>query len=207
MTAQMLAASGLWRRRKALAVLRASQLTRKLDEVPSGSVRAVELALPKGRSRKMVQQYLAKWRTQRPITTGTDLGRRGIAAGPGVSEDLAAPEGGVDRRHDPECRGGAAGPRIIAQEVAVAAPDRGWSAQECRGENAADPVHPEHRIPNSGNAAAVLGSVPLSGTSSSVVAHQLRSVPLADRQSVLLEPVRQSSLSEGWRRRDEETGH
>jgi hypothetical protein len=88
MTTQMLAASRLWHERQALAVLRPSQLTERLDEVPPGSVRAVERALPKFKSKKMLQEYLARWRTQRPITTGTDLGRRGIAPGPAYREIL-----------------------------------------------------------------------------------------------------------------------
>ena len=88
MTAQMLAAASLWHRRHGLARLRPSQLSMSLDEMPRISVRAVERALPGGRSKKMLQKYLAKWRTQRPITNGSDLRRRGIAPGPVYREIL-----------------------------------------------------------------------------------------------------------------------
>jgi tRNA nucleotidyltransferase (CCA-adding enzyme) len=82
LTTQMLAASRLWHGKEALAGLRPSQLTRRLDKVPEGSIRAVERALSKGKSKTMLGEYLATWRIQRPMTTGADLGRRGIAPGP-----------------------------------------------------------------------------------------------------------------------------
>jgi tRNA nucleotidyltransferase (CCA-adding enzyme) len=87
-TAQMLAAARLWQGQQALAGLRPSQLTWKMDKVPLSSVAAVERVLPKGKSKKMLQEYLAKWRTQRPITTGIDLGRRGIPPGPAYRKIL-----------------------------------------------------------------------------------------------------------------------
>jgi tRNA nucleotidyltransferase (CCA-adding enzyme) len=88
MNKQMLAASKLWRGLPALGRLRPSALAKRLDEVPPDSVRAVESALPKSIAKKMMQEYLGKWRTQRPITTGADLGRRGIAPGPAYREIL-----------------------------------------------------------------------------------------------------------------------
>jgi tRNA nucleotidyltransferase (CCA-adding enzyme) len=88
LTTQMLAASRLWHGWQSLGSLRASRLAKRLDEVPLDSLRAVEWALPKSRSKKMLQEYQARWRTQRPITTSADLGRRGIAPGPAYREIL-----------------------------------------------------------------------------------------------------------------------
>lgn len=88
MNTQMLAASKLWRGLPALGRLRPSALVKRLDEIPPDSVRAVESALPKSIAKKMMREYLGKWRAQRPITTGADLGRRGIAPGPAYREIL-----------------------------------------------------------------------------------------------------------------------
>jgi tRNA nucleotidyltransferase (CCA-adding enzyme) len=88
MTTAMLAASRLWQGRQASARLRPSQLTARLDVLPGDSVRAVERALPQGKFKRMLQEYLSRWRTQRPITTGADLRRRGISPGPVYREIL-----------------------------------------------------------------------------------------------------------------------
>jgi tRNA nucleotidyltransferase (CCA-adding enzyme) len=88
MTTEMLAASGLWQGRQALARLRPSQLTARLDALPRDSVRAVERALPQGKFKRKLHDYLSRWHTQRPITTGAELRRRGIPPGPAYREIL-----------------------------------------------------------------------------------------------------------------------
>lgn len=82
MTAELLSAVRLWRVRRSLAGFRPSQLTRKLDQSPAHSVQAVEKALPSGRLKRLLRTYLTKWRSQRPVTTGADLIRRGVPEGP-----------------------------------------------------------------------------------------------------------------------------
>lgn len=82
LTAELLAAARLWRGQRILPEAPPSQLTKRLDRYPLRSVRAVERGLSNGRRKRMLQTYLAKWRMQRPITTGRDLARRGVPPGP-----------------------------------------------------------------------------------------------------------------------------
>jgi len=82
LTEELLAAVRLWRGKRVFADAPPSQLTKRLDQFPLRSVRAVERGLSIRRQKRMLRTYLGKWRTQHPITTGRDLVRRGVPAGP-----------------------------------------------------------------------------------------------------------------------------
>ena len=78
----ILSASVLMSRLPALELLRASRCVAYLDRLPSLAVYAACLGARTGRSRTVLQEYLAQWRLIRPTTTGKDLRRLGLLPGP-----------------------------------------------------------------------------------------------------------------------------
>lgn len=75
-------ASSLRGRLTSLARWRPSKCVVYLDKLPPVAVYAVCIGARAGRSRTVLQEYLAKWRLIRPTTTGKDLRRLGLVPGP-----------------------------------------------------------------------------------------------------------------------------
>ncbi len=79
--AELAASSRLYRRADSLARLRPSKATAFLDKFPQLAVYTVSLVV-KGKPQRMLQEYLAKWKDMRPLTTGHHLKELGLPPGP-----------------------------------------------------------------------------------------------------------------------------
>lgn len=81
LTKVLAAASLLHADLPALVGLRPSAWAERLEDVPPLAVYAAHLTA-RGRARKSLQEYLARWRHVKPQTTGHDLKRLGLPPGP-----------------------------------------------------------------------------------------------------------------------------
>ncbi|MFH1184262.1 MAG: hypothetical protein V1755_04385, partial [Chloroflexota bacterium] len=82
LTAELVAASELRRNIRRLIRLRPSRLTQHLRNLPLDAVETVHGALPPGKPRRVLAEYLTNWRHIRPRATGIDLRALGIPPGP-----------------------------------------------------------------------------------------------------------------------------
>jgi tRNA nucleotidyltransferase (CCA-adding enzyme) len=83
-------ASSLRGRLPALARWRPSKCVAYLDKLPPLAVYAAYRGVRAGRSRTVLQKYLAHWRLLRPTTTGKDLKQLGLAPSPEYATILRA---------------------------------------------------------------------------------------------------------------------
>jgi tRNA nucleotidyltransferase (CCA-adding enzyme) len=84
------AAADVYRTARTWVKWRPSKLTGKLDMIPRTAVETVCAALPVGRERQMLEQYLHSWRHLRARATGRDLEARGLTPGPRFRSILEA---------------------------------------------------------------------------------------------------------------------
>jgi len=82
LTDELLASSELRRSIKELIRLRPSKVTEHLRRLPLPAVEAVYDAMPPGKARNLLCQYLTDWRHVRTRATGADLRELGIPPGP-----------------------------------------------------------------------------------------------------------------------------
>jgi tRNA nucleotidyltransferase (CCA-adding enzyme) len=59
-----------------------SKLTVKLDGISAAAIQTAYVALPPGKARRLLENYLDTWRHVRPHTTGSDLQDLGLKPGP-----------------------------------------------------------------------------------------------------------------------------
>ena len=78
----LLAASTLFTSVKSLVGKKPSRCVRVLDEFPLKAVQSVFLALPEGKPRQVLHDYLETWQHVKPRTTGHDIKKLGLASGP-----------------------------------------------------------------------------------------------------------------------------
>jgi tRNA nucleotidyltransferase (CCA-adding enzyme) len=79
---ELLAAAGLLRGIRRLVQLEPSRLTERLESHPVLAVQVVHDVLPRGAAKHLLERYLTIWRHAKPLVTGDDLRRLGLAPGP-----------------------------------------------------------------------------------------------------------------------------
>ena len=77
-----LAAAALFRGAGNWVCWRPSTLTLKLEPIPLSAIEVVHAALPAGKARRALENYLHSWRHMRAHTTGGDLRDLGLKPGP-----------------------------------------------------------------------------------------------------------------------------
>jgi tRNA nucleotidyltransferase/poly(A) polymerase len=86
---EVLAARRLWRELSTLHDMPPSQLVSRLEGVLPLALYAVYLATEDEHTRQLLWEYSAHWQHIAPVTTGHDLQRRGLPAGPKYKQILS----------------------------------------------------------------------------------------------------------------------
>lgn len=68
--------------------LRPSQSVRRLDGQPEDAITVSYLCAPRSESRTMLEKYLTKWKSMKPLATGETLVEMGVPFGPRIGEML-----------------------------------------------------------------------------------------------------------------------
>jgi tRNA nucleotidyltransferase (CCA-adding enzyme) len=77
-----LAASALHRDSPKFVRWKPSRITDSLDKLPYPAIQAARQSATGARAKAVLQEYLTRWRSLRPLTTGKDLKGLGLAPGP-----------------------------------------------------------------------------------------------------------------------------